>query len=112
VEEAVNALSWAHRLAVVNDPTEHSLVRQVLAGAKRLLACQTLHDKFVTSETGLPVIRTMVTCLLGCELASLRESDVKVFKEHLEVFLESSKTDQFRDGAWVPIARTHSDIGR
>ena len=24
--------------------------------------------------------------------------------------MESSKTDQFRDGAWVPIARTHSNI--
>ena len=38
VEEAVNALSWAHQLAVVEDPTEHSLVRQVLAAAKRILA--------------------------------------------------------------------------
>ena len=72
LEEAVNALSWAHKLAVVDNPTEHSPVRQVLAGAKRLLAHQTskkepvtadilqkLHDKFVTSETGLPVMRTM-----------------------------------------------------
>ena len=28
----------------------------------------------------------------------------------MEIFVESSKTDQFREGAWVPIARTNSDI--
>ena len=28
----------------------------------------------------------------------------------MEVFIESSKTDQFREGAWVPIARTNSNI--
>ena len=28
----------------------------------------------------------------------------------MEVFIESSKTDQFRDGAWVPIARINSNI--
>ena len=30
VEEAVNALSWAHNLACVEDPTGHPLVKQVL----------------------------------------------------------------------------------
>ena len=59
----------------------------------------------------------MTTCLLGYsgffrfnELASLRESDIVFYSEHIEVFIESSKTDQFKEGAWVPIARTHSDI--
>ena len=32
VEEAVNALSWAHNLACVEDPTGHPLVKQVLEG--------------------------------------------------------------------------------
>lgn len=38
VEEAVNALSWAQRLACVEDPTGHPLVRQVLDGAMRMFA--------------------------------------------------------------------------
>ena len=38
IEEAVNALSWAHNLACVEDPTSHPLVKQVLEGAKRILA--------------------------------------------------------------------------
>ena len=130
VEEAVNSLSWAHNVAVVEDPTDHPLVRQVLAGAKRILAHRTakeepitvdilnkLYDKFVTHDAGLPVIRTMAICLLGYagffrfnELSSLKESDVLFYPDHIEVFVESSKTDQFREGAWVPIARTRSKI--
>ena len=30
--------------------------------------------------------------------------------EHVEIFVESSKTDQLRDGAWVVIARTRSTL--
>ena len=33
-----------------------------------------------------------------------------VNNEHVEIFVESSKTDQFSKGAWVPIAHTNSDI--
>ena len=130
IEEAINSLSWVHQLAVVEDPTDHPLVKQVLAGAKRILAHKTakkepitpeiLHrmfDKFVTPAAQLPIIRTMTICLLGYagffrfgELASLRECDVSFYDEHAEVFVESSKTDQFREGAWVPIARTNSNI--
>jgi hypothetical protein len=28
------------------------------------------------------------------------------FEDHMEVYIESSKTDQFREGVWVVIART------
>ena len=59
----------------------------------------------------------MTICLLGYagffrfnELALLKESDVKFYEDHVEVFVESSKTDQYREGAWVPIARTGSKI--
>ena len=78
IEEAVNAFFWAHTIVVVEDPTDHPLVRQILAGAKRILAHKTikkelitaailqkLHDKFVTEDAGLPIIRTMAICLLG-----------------------------------------------
>lgn len=130
VEEAVNSISWAHQLAVVEDPADHPLVKQILAGAKRILAHRSskkepitpeiLHKmfaRFITPSAELPVIRTMTICLLGyagffrfSELAALRESDIVFYDEHVEIFVESSKTDQFRDGAWVPIARTASEI--
>ena len=42
------------------------------------------------------------------ELSRIRECDVESFSEYMEIFIESSKTDQYRDGARVVIARTHS----
>jgi hypothetical protein len=41
---------------------------------------------------------------------ALKESDVLIFSEHMEIFIESSKTDQYRDGAWIVIARTATKI--
>jgi hypothetical protein len=41
LEEAINALSWVHKMATVEDITSHPLVVQVLAGAKRMLSHRT-----------------------------------------------------------------------
>ena len=40
------------------------------------------------------------------ELAALKESDLHNVSVHMEVFIKSTKTDQYRDGAWVVIAQT------
>ena len=40
------------------------------------------------------------------EIAHLRESDVFIFHDHAELFIEASKTDQYRDSSWVVIARS------
>ena len=50
VEEAVNAISWVHQVAVVEDPTQNDLVKQVLAGAKRMLAHRTNKKEPITTE--------------------------------------------------------------
>ena len=128
VEEAVNAISWAHQVAVVEDPTQNELVKQVVAGAKRILAHRTtkkepitpeilskLVEKFAGEEADLDDLRIVTICLVGfagflrfSEISALKESDVQIYEEHniMELFIESSKTDQLRDGAWVTIART------
>ncbi len=126
VGEAVNALAWVHRLGTVEDPTQHPLVRQVLDGAKRMLAQRTtkkepitpenlgqLVDRFAGPSALLSDIRTVTMCLVAfaaflrySELAGLKEADVAIHDDHMELFIESSKTDQLRDGAWVVVART------
>ena len=50
VEEAVNALSWVHRVAVVEDPTNHPLVKPIVAGAKRILAHRVTKKESITTE--------------------------------------------------------------
>ena len=130
IEEAVNAISWAHQIACVDDPTQSDLVKQIVAGAKRILAHKAtkkepltpeilsqLVDRFAQEKADLDDIRVMTWCLIGfagflrySELAALKESDVKIFSQHMEIFIESSKTDQYRDGAWVVIARTTTKV--
>ena len=120
LEEAVNVLSWVHRMATVEDITAHPLVQQVLAGAKRLLVhkttkkkepitaehLQSLIERFGGKEVSLADIRALTFCLLRFagflrfdELSCLRLCDISIHQEHMELFIESSKTDQLRQGA-------------
>ena len=56
-------------------------------------------------------IRSVVICLLAFaaflrfdELAKLVRSDVKIENDMLKLFIQSSKPDQYRDGAWIVVA--------
>ena len=76
-----------------------------------------LVERFAQPGASLADVRTITICLLGFagffrynELASLREADISIFPDHMELFLESSKTDQYHDGAHIVIARTNSQI--
>ena len=78
VEQMVYTISWVHSLAIKEDPTEHALVKQVFAGAKRILAqhtskkepitveiLQSLVSTFGNEEAGLADICTLSICLLS-----------------------------------------------
>ena len=52
-------------------------------------------------------------CLIGfagflrfSELCSIRACDVRLYSSHCSLFLECSKTDELREGAWINIARS------
>ena len=114
----------------MEDTTSHPLVQQILAGAKCRLAHKTtkkepvtpeilaaLVDKFGKEQASLSDVRTLTMCLLGYagffrfdELSKLKEADVFFYEEHMEIFVESSKTDQLREGAWIVIARTRTKL--
>ena len=100
----MNALSWVHQVAVVEDPTDHPLVKQIVAGAKRMLAYRVTKTEPITAEilhklveeaiddkAVLPAVRTISTCLLGYagffrfdEIASLKESDISMYDDHMK----------------------------
>ena len=69
--EAINSLSWAHLLACVEDPTKCSLVKQVAAGAKRILAHRICKKEPITPH----ILEKLVNAFAG-EEASL--SDVRI----------------------------------
>ena len=78
VKEAVNVISWAHQVALVDNPTQSDLVKQVLAGAKPTLAHKTtkkepitpeilaqLVDKFAGKDADLGDLHVATWCLVG-----------------------------------------------
>ena len=100
-------------MATVEDVTCHPLVAQVLAGTKRILAHKTtkkepittdnllaLVDRFGTKDASLADIRALTFCLLGfagfLRYDELHVGDVTIHDDYMELFIESSKTDQWR----------------
>ena len=94
LESAVHSITWFHHLGGEPSPSDHPLVKGTLAGAQRFLARQTIKKEPIT-----------VSQLERFdELAKLVRSDVKIEDDFLKLFIQSSKTDQYRDGAWTVVA--------
>ena len=124
LESAIHRIAWFHQLGGEPFPSDHPLVKSTLAGAQRLLAHQTTKKEPITvsqleqlvaskadSMASLYNIRSVVICLLAFaaflrfyELAKLVLSDVKIENDMLKLFIQFSKTDQYRDGAWIVVA--------
>ena len=120
------ALSWVHKMAGLDDPTEHPLPRIVRDAAlrtlgkgdnkKRPISAADLRALVVKHDNGnmsLMDLRTITMCLLAYagffrydELSKLRRSDIVFSATYVKIFVEQSKTDIFRDGKWVFIGRT------
>ena len=129
ITDAFYSLKWAHSIVGANSPMENFLVRTVFEGAKRRLSVpvkkkepitpellQKMYDKFFTVNN-LYYQRSICACLLAyagflriSELLSLRRSDIQFFLSHITVFIEKSKTDIYRDGNWLVIAKTGNSL--
>jgi len=73
IVEAVIALSWAHQMAVVEDPTSHPLVKQALAGCKRVLACRSRKKgNLLHQRSSIIWLKSLLN--LGHQLQTFRQS--------------------------------------
>ena len=134
VQEALNAISWAHQVACVEDPTLHPLVQNVVAGFKRILAHQTkkkepimpeilqaLVEKFNVEGASLDDVRMLTICILGYsaflrfdELSKIKEGDISIFSAHMEIFLESRSSRIVvarTSGACCPVSMMEKYLG-
>ena len=125
VEEAVNAISWLQRLGGQEEVSRNSLIKSVVEGFQRQLAqpkrkkepvTPDMLKEIVTSTIANPTltqIRLSAICLLAYagflrfdELQKLRCCDVVFMGDRMEITITSSKTDQYRQGDRIPIARS------
>lgn len=125
VEEAVNAIAWVQQLAGHQPVSSSPFIRATLAGLQRQLARPKVRKEPVTVEMlssmveslgpapKLSDIRLVAGALLAFaaflrfdELAKLRCCDITLTDSAMSVHITSSKTDQYRQGDTVLVART------
>lgn len=129
VIQAFYSKKWAHSVIGSDSPTDSLLVKNILEGAKRLLSTTKNRKDPITPElldsvycanykdNDLFSQRTICCCLLAyagflrvSELLQLRMCDLDFHDGYLIVSIRQSKTDIYRDGNHVVIAKTYSKL--
>lgn len=125
INNAIYSIDWVHGLAGYPKVSTHHMIQSMSNACKRILAkpkcrkdpitpemLQALAEK-LQDKCSISDLRTLALCLIGfagflrfSELCSIRSCDVCLYASHCSIFLESSKTDQLREGSWINIART------
>ena len=126
LQEAVNAAGWVNRVAGEEPIGASPFIQATLAGLQRQLAKPKVRKEPVTSDmlgvlveslglSPLTEVRLATMVLISFaaflrydELAKLKCCDLSFSEQCLTVKIRSSKTDQFRQGDAVLIARTGS----
>ncbi|XP_021338875.1 uncharacterized protein LOC110440251 [Mizuhopecten yessoensis] len=124
VSSAVYGIKWAHSINAFDDPTENGFVRNMLEAAKRQVRAPRIKKDCVSADMliklcdshkdsrDITVVRDLamiVLCFAGFlrynELSELRCEDVSFHGSCLKLMIRKSKTDQYRLGNEVVIAR-------
>ena len=121
---AFYAVKWFHNINGKGDPTDNCIVKNMLESAKRLnskpvvkkdvlsseLLIQ-LCDMFVETEDVI-VLRDLAMIVLSfagflrfSEVSSLKGHDVVFESDHICLYIRESKTDMYREGEKVLIAK-------
>lgn len=122
---AFYGIKWMHNTCGCKSPTDCTIVVNVLEAAKRLLSKPVGKKEPITvdillamykriyQDNNLKSQRIIVACLLAfagfmrsSELLTLSVCDIMFADSYVALFIESSKTDKYRDGAWILIAKT------
>ncbi|XP_062621054.1 uncharacterized protein LOC134282664 [Saccostrea cucullata] len=128
IHSAIHAISWAHSLAGYIDPCDSALVKTVKEGAVRETSKPVIKKEPITPEHlktlvstfgedgNLYNLRTLCMCLLGfagflrfSEIVNIRYSDICIQTNCVEINIVKSKTDVYKTGHKVCIARTFCD---
>lgn len=129
VLQAFYSINWAHSIVGSVSPTEAVLVKNVLEGAKRSLSRPIQKKEPITPELlekmcdslskvfNLYNQRSICACLIAyagflrsSELLSIRANDVIFHDNYMSIAIRQSKTDIYRDGDSIVIAKTGTKL--
>ena len=128
VMSAFYGVQWMHNICGATSPTSEVIVQNCFQGLRRLLATtakkkkaittaniQQIIDRFARATAPLADLQMASLMTLGFvgflrwdELHRIRRQDLQFNADHLAIFIESRKNDQFREGHWVFIANLNT----
>ena len=125
------ALKWFHSFVPLNgpNPLDDACAKNVLQSAKRRKENPTskkepvstelvkkIINRFAPKGASLKDLRIAALCTLGFagffrfnELGNMLCKHIAFFDDHIKIFVPHSKTDVYREGNFVYIAKTHSE---
>ncbi|XP_076075708.1 integrase/recombinase xerD homolog, partial [Mytilus galloprovincialis] len=124
------SINWQHKISLNINPCLDDFLKLILEGGKRTLG-KPLNKKepitkdillklvrhYTVEKHNLLFLRTCVLCLLGfsgflrfSELANIRMCDLDFQSNFLEIKIPKSKTDLYRRGNSVVIAKTRNEL--
>ena len=125
-DTVIASIAWAHRKMGFSSPSDHPLSKQLINAGHRLLGKNTTnrkkpllhtHVKALIDKFGrgsLAELQILVLISLGFfglfrwdELSNMKVQDITFSTDHMAVFVEKRKNDQFREGFWGFIASTN-----
>ena len=118
VETAVYSIRWAHNMAGLPTPTDHSTVKAVLQGARRELSrpvrpkeplseqsLNHLADYYNKDSASLEVVRFLFIVIIGysglfriSEILAISLNDINILGSSMSITIHKRKNDQFREG--------------
>ena len=121
-------MNWAHKLAGLPSPIEHSAILMIKDGAVRLCPSKNKRKEplepdhlkqlsEITNTENLLQVRSLVMYVLSfsgflrsSEMLELRRSDISFHSDHMSIFIHKSKNDQLREGKTLVISKTSGDL--
>lgn len=128
IEGCFYAIKFFHKSVSFADPCESILVKNMFEAAKRIIHHKVTKKKAfkldslvklydITNKEDLSELRILIICLVGfcgfmrfSEIANLKRSDIIFTETYMKLFIEQSKTDVYREGSWVYIAKSRTSI--
>ena len=124
IQTAVYGIKWAHNIRGSSDPTSNEFIRNLLETAKRKVSKPVVKKDIVTNEHIIALcnmyersqdvleIRDLTIIVLGFsgflrfdEIRSLRAKDIVFHDDYFTLQLPKSKTEQYRKGDSILIAK-------
>ena len=132
IQQFLFAAAWLHSIGGYVNPTNSTMVKTVLEGAKRVAKNTVTRKEPINTRIikkikkhmlgkkkclDLTGARMMAYLLLGYagfmrvqETLKLKRSDIAFHSSYMSIFIEQSKTDKYREGQTLLIARSAGSL--